>query len=361
MNTTGQDLPVLTDEQVERLESGVFSDIARQRASERESARKRRRWITGSLTAAAVVAVVAISTPLAMQGMLTGGSDASDTASAGYDGGPGDGASMPEMAGIDEPAMIEAEAMEDSAASRDATDIATDRRVIRNGYVSIVVGDVLAASEELTALAAEHNGYVEAMGSSSDRYDELAAATDIRSGWATLRIPAESLDEVRSALGDIGSVTSTEISETDVTDQAIDLEARIDATRASVDRLTELMEQAGSVADLLAAEQALSERQGQLESYQRQLDGLENQVAMSTLHVDLTREREVASTDPAGFSDGLLSGWNGLIGFANGVVIAAGFVLPWVGAIGVAGLIVWVIVRIVRRGRASQDATSRAE
>ncbi|WP_156759128.1 DUF4349 domain-containing protein [Microbacterium karelineae] len=352
MNTTDQDLPELSDDAMRRIEAGVFSEITREKVADHERSRKRRRWVGGGLTAAAVIAAAVVITPLAMDQLRNGGmGDASDAGGA---------ASAPEMSDGAESAGDDALVSDGSApvaaeeAESGEADVADDdRRVIRNGYVTVVVGDVLAATDQLTALATEHGGFVESLGSSTDDYREYSedevAASEIRHGWATLRIPAEDLDGVRSALGEIGEVTSTEISENDVTSQAIDLEARIDATRTSVERLTDLMEQAGSVGELLDAEAALSERQAQLESYERELDHLDDQVAMSTLHVELTRDREVASTDPAGFGDGLLTGWNGLIGFANALVIAVGFLLPWLGVLLVAGVVVWLIVRVARR------------
>lgn len=350
MNTTDQDLPELSDDAVERIEADVFAEIVRERTAERERARKRRRWVGGGLAAAAVVAAAAIVVPLAMDQSLTGSADSAGDAAEAY---PEPGALEAGDDALDEERAAAGDSADgsESVASEEEGDVADDRRVIRNGYVELVVDDILVATDEVTDLAEEYGGFVESLGSSSDRDDE-AAAEEIRSGWATLRVPAEDLDAVRTALGDIGEVTSTEISENDVTSQAIDLEARIDATQVSVDRLTDLMEQAGSVGDLLDAEAALSERQAQLESYQRELEHLEDQVAMSTLHVDLTRDREVASTDPAGFGDGLVTGWNGLIGFANGLVVAVGFLLPWLGVVLVAGVVIWLVVRVRRRRKA---------
>ncbi|WP_110589521.1 DUF4349 domain-containing protein [Microbacterium suaedae] len=349
MNTTDKDLPELSDEAVQRIEAGVFSEITRERTADRARSRKRRRWVGGGITAAAVIVAAIVVVPLAMDQNLAGSAgDAADVLPEPAPMEGGDDALVEDRAAAGESAIDGSESLVSSEVAAD-----DDRRVIRNGFMTLVVGDILVATDEVTALAREHDGYVESLGSSSDRFEEdVNAAEEIRSGWATLRIPAEELDAVRTALGDIGEVTSTEISENDVTSQAIDLEARIDATQTSVDRLSELMEQAGSVSDLLDAEAALSERQAQLESYQRELEHLDDQVAMSTLHVELTRDREVASTDPAGFGDGLLTGWNGLVAFANGLVVAVGFVLPWAGVLLVAGVVVWVIVRVARHRKA---------
>jgi hypothetical protein len=129
----------------------------------------------------------------------------------------------------------------------------------------------------------------------------------------------------------------------------VDLRARVDAARASVKRLTELMSKSGSVADLIAAESALSERQAQLESYEQQLKSLDEQVAMSSIRVQLTERTTATAADPAGFGDGLLAGWNGLMVSLNALVVAFGFLLPWLVPIGVILLVIWLIRRRRRR------------
>lgn len=334
MNPNDKDLPELSDDAVKRIEANVFSEITRDHVSRSTRTRTRRRWIGGGISAAAVVVAAIAITPLMLDGVAPSGS---------YDAGPAGGA---DNAPAEEGDMADGESAGVGAISPEEI---ADRRVIRDGEATLVVDDITGATEKLTKLAAEYDGYVEHIGSSSSS-DET---TDATSGWMTLRIPADRLDGARSNLADIGDVSRIEVSERDVTSQAIDLEARIDSLQASVDRLAELMDEAGSVGDLLEAESALSERQSQLESYQRELDHLDDQVSMSTLDIELTRDREAASTDPAGFGDGLLTGWNGLIVFLNGLVVAFGFLLPWIGVLGVAGLIVWFIVRLIRRRRSS--------
>jgi N-methylhydantoinase B/oxoprolinase/acetone carboxylase alpha subunit len=169
--------------------------------------------------------------------------------------------------------------------------------------------------------------------------------------WITVRVPAEGLQSLVDQLSGLGEVTASTINRQDVTEVTLDLEARVTAAQASVDRLTQLMAQAGSVADLIAAEAALAERQATLESYQQQLKYYDDQVAMSTLTVTLTQPVETVEADPAGFGDGLAAGWNGLVATLNGIVIAVGFLIPWIAVLAVLGLIVWGIVRLVRRNR----------
>ena len=118
--------------------------------------------------------------------------------------------------------------------------------------------------------------------------------------WITVRVPADGLQSLVDQLAGLGEVTASSINRQDVTTVTVDLQARIEAAQASVDRLTQLMSQAGSLADLIAAESALAERQATLESYQQQLKYYDEQVAMSTLTVTLTpASRRSRRTPPA--------------------------------------------------------------
>jgi hypothetical protein len=163
------------------------------------------------------------------------------------------------------------------------------------------------------------------------------------------------------ALSALGTVQSTSVSQQDVTSQAIDLHAQVDALQASVTRLTQLMRQAGSVADLLTAESALSKRQADLEAAQQQLKALESQVAMSSITVTLVEKPAPAAAAPNGFGDGLTAGWNGLVAVFDAVVVGLGFLLPWLVIAAVVAAIVWLVLRLRRRRRRPPQAPDAAE
>jgi hypothetical protein len=241
----------------------------------------------------------------------------------------------------------------DAAADADQS----GREIIASAQATVRVRDIAAAVDDITGLADEHGGYVEATDVSAT---PMSADTGMPTpegeyGWVGIRVPAQDLTDVIAALRDAGTVLSSSTSKQDVTSSAIDLRARVTATQASVDRLTELMSQSGSVSELIDAEVALTDRQAELESYTQQLAALEDQVAMSSLQVQLTKTTTVAPAEPAGFGDGLLAGWNGLIVSLNALVIAIGFLLPWLAVAGVVALIVWLILRRRRRGGAASD------
>lgn len=360
--TQHDELPELSDAAITRIETAVFDEIEKDRPPARattDRTRARRgRWLTGAGIAAAFVVGVLV-TP-AILGVV--GTTATSTAGGGevYGGGPVDDA----VGASDRSAEIAPESMSGSAPSTVQTDVQTDvdsadREIIATAHATVRVDDIAVAADEIAALAKSAGGYVESTEiGRSMAVDETSepAPTDSGYGWISIRVPSADLPAVIDSLDASGEVLASSTSRQDVTSTAIDLRARADATKASVQRLTELMSQSGSVSELIEAEVALTDRQAQLESYEQQLASLEDQVAMSSLQVQLTETAAPASADPAGFSDGLLAGWNGLVVSLNALVIAIGFLLPWLGLAALVLLVVWLVRRARRNRRMAKDA-----
>jgi len=353
----GPQLPELADDRIDEIEGTLFATIAKERRAHRT--RRTRIWIASAAAAVVIVVAAAIAPTIST---LVPGVATDEAGSAPVGPTAPDSAGNPDLGMTDESARDSASVAADSGGGAlgalESTSV--DREVITTASATVVVDDVTAAAHQVADAATAHDGYVESMsvgqsgqpipvdpktGIAYDTYPSPDGA------WVTIRVPADQLTAVVEDLSGLGEVTASSISRQDVTQQTVDLRARTEAAQASVDRLTELMSQAASVADLIAVEAALAERQATLESYQQQLEYYEGQVAMSTLTVTLVPVTEPVEADPAGFTDGLIAGWNGLVATLNGIVIAFGFLIPWIVVVGLAALIVWWIVRAIRRRR----------
>lgn len=372
MNTQprgGASLPELSSERIDEIEDALFADIALDRRTDRARRAKRGRiWMAGG-AAAAIVAVAAIIAPSV--GSLVGGAvGASDEAAVAPATGTAFDTGAPEMSTGDG-RLTDAGGGALVEQSGDAA--VSDRDIITTATASVRVDDVPAGARQVVVAAEARGGYVESMniGTSGGvvpvdpttgmAQDSMISPYPLDGAWVTVRVPTDELTGLVDELSGIGEVTASSINRQDITEQTVDLRARIDSAQASVDRLTELMAQAGSVADLIAAEAALSERQATLESYQQQLEMLEGQVELSTLTVTLSPVVETVEADPAGFWDGLVAGWNGLVATLNGIVIALGFLIPWLVVVGLLAAAAWAIVRTVRRRRAAKSAEPSSE
>lgn len=212
-----------------------------------------------------------------------------------------------------------------------------DREIIRNANMAVRVDDVAGSVDEVGAIAERAGGRV---ANESVNTTGEALYADL-----TVRVPADRLDGVIDEISALGTVMSLNVFAEDVTAQGADLDARIAALQASIDRLTQLLAQAQTTKDLIEIEGELTARQADLDSLVAQREALSDLVALSTLSVYLEPSSEAAEWTPPGFLSGLESGWNALRTTLAALVTAAGFVLPF--ALVAAVLIVPLVVLIV--------------
>ena len=229
----------------------------------------------------------------------------------------------------------------------------SDRSVITTGYLNITTYDPIEASGDAVLIVEQAGGRV-------DGRQEIAAANGDRgSATLTLRIPSEKLTTTLAELKKMGDATELSLSSTDVTGQVQDLDARIDALRASVDRLTTLLATATDTDALVAIESSLSQRQADLESMESQQRSLGDQVAMSTITLNLVSIADAPVKKPVNFLTGLQTGWDSFVGFVSGLIVVIGVLLPWLVFLALVAAIVIVLVRW-RRSRRPVVATPPA-
>ncbi|WP_081503573.1 DUF4349 domain-containing protein [Salinibacterium sp. PAMC 21357] len=242
----------------------------------------------------------------------------------------------------------------DGTAFNDTVMQDTEREVITTGYMSVTV----EAPDDATADAIR---ITESVGGRVDGRNEYAPHDGDRgSSTLTLRIPASDLTATLDKFKELGTLHEVSINAVDVTMESRDLEARITALDASVERLLALLTKAEDTETLIQLETAISGRQGELESLKSQKRYFDDQVAMSTITLSLISVADAPSIEPDSFLDGLIAGWAGFVAFFAGLLVLVGVLVPWLilGAV-VAGVIV-MIVRS-RRQRRRPAAPAREE
>ncbi len=237
-----------------------------------------------------------------------------------------------------------------------AADADSERSVITTGWISVTVDDPIESAEAAADIAEQSGGRIDS------RNETPATDTQPPSASLTMRIPADELDAVIDELRELGTVNSVSMNASDVTQQRQDLDARIAALTASVDRLRELLATATSIADLIAIESELTTRQAELDSLTQQRDQLVDQVDLSTITLDLVTEEVAPDAAPDDFWSGLLAGWGALAAFAGWLGVAFGVMLPWLlSALVIAAIVVAVVVGSSRTRRARRtDAAASA-
>lgn len=360
MNTERTTFPELGQDRIDEIEQNLFARIAEERSAQRQSAHwqsaerarvravRRGRFWMGGAAAAALIAVAAVIAP-----QLTGGSrSASTTASVELPAMRAEGGPAADLGMTDGKSA----SMSGSGAADGAAGSGAQRQVATTASATVQVDDTAAAAQAVGAAAVAAGGYVESQSTGGASGTPVEPMTDSRvvvaqtpGAWVTVRVPADRLSDAVAGLSQYGTVTSSQVDRHDVTTETLDLQARVSALEASVARLTELMGQSTSTADLISAESALSQRQSELESLRQQLSWTQSQVQMSTLSVSLVEPAPTVAANPAGFGDGIGAGWNGLVATLNGLVVAIGFLLPWVAVVLVAAVVVWLVRRMLRR------------
>jgi len=236
----------------------------------------------------------------------------------------------------------------DGTKSADAGVASGDRQVITTGYVTVTVTDPMDAATEAVRITEQSGGRVDGRSEYAPRDD-----TDKGSATLTLRIPSATLTATLDKLRELGTVEEVSLNSNDVTMTTQDLDARITALSASVDRLLTLLATATDTDTLIQLETAISDRQAQLESLESERRYYADQVSLSTVTLNLVSEYNAPATEPDTFVSGLEAGWNAFLAFFAGLLIAVGVLLPWLVFAGIVTFVVIVIVRWNRRRKAA--------
>jgi hypothetical protein len=165
--------------------------------------------------------------------------------------------------------------------------LAAQRAIIRTAEVRLEVRDYGASRANLTAAVEARGGYV----SASERRVREYGNASWTSGTVVLRVPKEHFDDLLGRIRAEGEVERESMDTADVTDQIVDIEARLENLRAERDRLRTLYERANETEDVLKVQRELSDVQGEIERLTARLRALENRVAYSTITVHLSEPR----------------------------------------------------------------------
>lgn len=162
-----------------------------------------------------------------------------------------------------------------------------ERKLIRRARLTVEVppGNVDDTSRQAIHIVRSYQGYIES--SSMSVADGSKQSTAF---YMTARVPSEHLDPAIDEMSALGKVTQSDISEQDVTEQYVDLDARIKNKMQQEQRLLQIMGNANTVGELLQVEGELARVRTEIESLQGKQNVLEKSSAMSFLSVNIVEE-----------------------------------------------------------------------
>lgn len=293
-----------------------------------------RRWGVG-------VAVLATA-------LLVGGCGSGDSSDAGTSGAAAqdEGVAAPEAAGKDNAAPQDGA---QPAAGAPVEFRLDDRAIIYTGSITVRVQRVDEAAAKATSIVTGAGGFVGGDKRSSD--DTYAEAS------LTLRVPAAKFAGVVDELARLGEPERRDINTEDVTEEALDLDARIASQSARVDSGRRLLAQAKSLSDLVMLEGELAKREADLASLEAKKRRIDDLTALSTITAVLLGPGAKAPEDDepnTGFLAGLKGGWNALVISLGVLLTVLGALLPWLVALGVPALAaLWLFRRLRPRPAAA--------
>ena len=237
--------------------------------------------------------------------LLMGCQNGSESDSVALD----EAAEMGEMQ-YEEPQASRLESVSEKVATT-ATPQQAEPKLIKTADVGMEVADYAAAREQINEIAERFEAYVAS--------EEERRGSGRISNALTLRVPSARFDALLSDLVAIAQdVDYRTVNVRDVTEEFVDVSARLRARRAVEARYLALLEQARSVEDILRVEQSLGNVRMEIERAEGRLNYLENQIGFSTINLNLYARLEggAIASGPGFFSraaDAFANGWDGIV------------------------------------------------
>ena len=218
----------------------------------------------------------------------------------------------------------------ESLAAAQAQSQATERKIIQNADLTIELDSPEKMQRSIAVIAERHGGFIVTSESKQNSGGVQAAPQTTLTVIA--RVPAAKFNQaVEEIQGLGGTVVHSKLAGQDVTEEFIDLEARIRAKRALESQFLEIMKRAGKISDALEVQKELSNVRGEIEQMEGRRRFLENQAALSTITVTLQTPAPIIAATTGGF-------WHSVkLAFGDGLDTSAGIVI---------GLIRFVLVMI---------------
>ena len=232
--------------------------------------------------------------------------------------------------------------------SGDDANAAARRKIIYNGSVALVVDDFTKADTRITELADEHGGFI-------SEFREDRTYGEQRAGHWSIRVPIDRFTQFMDKIVELGVAEARQVNAQDVTEEYVDLEARLVNQRRIEERLlTLLAEKAGELKDVIELEVKLGEVREQIERMEGRLRYLTDRVTLATLTISAREERNYtppqAPTFTAQIGASFFNSLEGLKLFGQQLVLAVVAAAPWL----VVGLIVFGPLGILWRRRRSR-------
>lgn len=234
-----------------------------------------------------------------------------------------------------------------------STPAPAERQIIRSGDISLRIASLDSAERAVTTIATANNGYL----STSSRERSTGNAMI---GTAQLRVPADKFQSVLGAVRRLGEVESERISANDVTEEYVDMNARLKTQQELEARILNLLnERSGKLSDIIEIEGKLADVRREIEGIQGRLRYLQGQISYSTLTVTMVEPGTVGTSQTETFTGRIgrafSQGVDGLVVVLGGLITFIIAMLPLAALV----LVAYLLIRPLWRRRALNRAAAK--
>lgn len=219
-------------------------------------------------------------------------------------------------------------------ADSSATSVTANRKLIRKLHLEVETETYDDLFANVQQMVAQCGGYVESMDANT-RYGSTS-----RYATMVIRVPADQLDHFAAGVAEASNVVYRSESTNDVTLSYVDMESRKAALLVEQERLMALLEQAGSLEEILQIETRLTEVRYELESIESQLRTYDNLVDYATVTLSISEVKVLTDVEEEekgfwetigdGFLDSVSGLWNGIKKVFSFLLIASPYLLIFV-------------------------------
>jgi hypothetical protein len=229
----------------------------------------------------------------------------------------------------------------DKAKDDKIPDVKEQRMIIKSGTMNLEVDKYEDAEYKLNEAVKKYGGYV-----SNATSNQNAAGK--KYGSITLKVPADKFDALTADATAIGKVMSQNIQASDITEEYVDLEARLKTQKELEQRLIKLLnEKASRLAEVIEVEEKLASVRQKIESIEGRMKLLKSQSDLSTLTVSIYEPSLLDTSSGGGFFYELGQAVKkGLKGFTNVLAASITVIIAIIPILIFAVFVIWIIKKI---------------
>jgi len=196
---------------------------------------------------------------------------------------------------------------------------AFERKIIRNANLSVEVTSPTEVQRKIVSIAEMHQGFV-VTSEAIQRTDQDTSKPLITVNLA-VRVPAAQFNQTMEEIRATGNrVIQEKVTGLDVTEEFMDLDARIKNQKALEVQFLEIMKRAGKVEDALNVQTELAAVRTEIEKLEGRRRFLENQSSLSTINVSLQSPTQIVNA--TGFWYSVKSAFSDGVEAASAIVLA---------------------------------------